>query len=94
MLRWLEENPSKIPSPSRDELMAMLLRAWKSLTVNNERAFKSLFVTNALDGSEDYLVSDKLFGLIGASTVEYRRNLMKLKAPRNLQELARQLISP
>ena len=30
-----------------------------------ERKFKSLFMTNTLEGSQYYLVSDKLFALIG-----------------------------
>ena len=65
MLEQLDNDPNKIPSPSRDEMMRMLLKAWELLDVDTERKFKSLFVTNALDGSEDYLVSDKLYVLVG-----------------------------
>ena len=51
MLRQLSENPSKIPSASGDEKMAMLINTWKDVKVDNVRGFKSFFVTNALDGS-------------------------------------------
>ena len=65
MLEQLNNDPNKILSPSRDEMMRMLLKSWELLDVDTEREFKSLFVTNALDGSEDYLVSDKLYALVG-----------------------------
>ena len=35
-------------------MMSMLLQAWKTLGFDTKIEFKSLFVTNALDGSEDY----------------------------------------
>ena len=54
----------------------MLLKAWKTLKIDTKRKFKPLFVTNALDGSEDYLVSDKLFALIGDEMVDFRKELM------------------
>ena len=69
----LEKDPIKIPSASRNEMMFMLLQAWETLEVDSRREFKSLFVTNASDGSEDYLVSDKLFALIGDEMVDFRR---------------------
>ena len=53
MLEQLNNDPNKIPSPSRDEMMRMLLNAWELLDVDTEREFESLFVTNALDMSED-----------------------------------------
>ena len=56
MLEELNNDRNKIPSPPRDEMMRMLLKAWELLDVDTERGFKSLFVTNALDRSEDYLV--------------------------------------
>ena len=63
MQEQLEEDPIKIPSPSRNKMMPMLLQAWKTLEIDTKGEFKSLFVTNGLDGS-DYLLSDKLFALI------------------------------
>ena len=52
MLEQLNNDPNKIPSPSRDEMMRMLLKAWELLDVDAEREFKTLFVTNALDGQK------------------------------------------
>ena len=56
MLSMLLKDKAKIPSPSRDDMMRMIATAWGKLNVDHARAFKSLFVTNSLDGSEDYLV--------------------------------------
>ena len=94
MLRQLEENPTKIPAPSRDEMMLMMSRSWESMVIDEERAFKTLFVTNAFDGSEDYLVSDKLFQLVGPQLVEFREKLKKSKSPKSFQALLRQIIPP
>ena len=52
----LQINKTIIPSPSRDDMMIMIATAWVKLNVNHTGAYKSLFVTNSLDGSEDYLV--------------------------------------
>lgn len=43
----------------------MLLVPWEKLQIDSEKKLKLLFITNALDASEDYLVSDKLYALIG-----------------------------
>ena len=57
----------------------MLLPAWETFEIYTKREFKSLFVTNALDGSEDYLVSYKLFTHIGDEMVDFleRVNIAK-----------------
>ena len=94
MLEQLNNDPSKIPSPSRDEMMRMLLKAWELLGVYTEREFKSLFVTNALDGSEDYLVSDKLYVLVGNKMVKFRTELMTSRPAKTLKEVIRKLIPP
>ena len=80
ILEQLEKNPIKTSSPSRNEMMFMLLQAWETLEIDTKREFKSFFVTNALDGSEDYFVSDKLFALIGVKMVDFWKELM----PQNL----------
>jgi len=46
MLEKLNEEPGKIFSPSRDEMMSMLLKAWEMLDVDTAKEFKKLFVTN------------------------------------------------
>ena len=73
MLEQLEKDLIKIPSPSRNEMMCMLLQAWETLEIDTKTEFKSLFMINALDESEDYLVSDKLFALIGDEMVDFRK---------------------
>ena len=94
MLEHFNNNPNKIPSPSRDEMMHMLLKARDLLDVDTEREFKSLFVTNALDGSEDYLVSDKLYPLAGNETVKFRTELMTSSPAKTLKEVIWKLIPP
>ena len=94
MLPQLDENPTKIPAPSRDEMLLMMSRLWENMVIDEERAFKTLFVTSAFDGSDDYLVSDKLFQLVGAQLVEFRVKLKKPKSPKSFQALLRQIILP
>ena len=96
MLEQLEKDPIKISSPSRNEMMSMLLQAWETLEIDTIREFKSQFVTDALDGSEDYLVSDKLFVLIGDEMVDFRKELMSRNSVKTLKvkEVIRNLIPP
>ena len=76
MLEQLEKDPIKISSLLRNEMMYVLLQAWKTLEFDTKGEFKSLFVTKALDGSEDYLVSNKLFALIGDGMIDFRKEMM------------------
>ena len=75
MQEQLEKDPVKITSPSLNEMMFMSLQAWKALEIDTKRDFNQLFVINALDGSEDYLVSCKLSALIGDEMVDFRKEL-------------------
>ena len=75
-------------------MMLMLLQAWGRLEIDTKREFKSLFVTNALAGSEDYLVSDKLFALIGDEIVDVRKELMSQNSVKTLEGVIRNLIPP
>ena len=68
MLEQFEKDPIKISSLLRNEMMSVLLQA--------KREFKSLFVTKALDGSKDYLVSNKLFALIGDEMIDFWKEMM------------------
>ena len=90
ILEQLEKDPIKIPSPLRNEMMSMLLQAWETLECDTKREFKSLFVTNTLDWSEDYLVPDKLFALIGDEIIE----LMSQNSVKTLVEVIRNLLPP
>ena len=64
MLEPLSENPNKITAPSRDVKIHMLAYSWDSLTMGPIQCLKNNFVCNAFDGSEDYMVSDKLSRLL------------------------------
>ena len=68
MLDKLEICRDKIPSPTRDEMMNMIVTALSKIPIDCNKAFKSLFVTNELDGSEDHLVQERIFNLIGPET--------------------------
>ena len=84
MLKKLEVDKNKVPLRNREQMIEMLLAAWKETDVDFTAVFKKLFVTNAFDGSADFLVSDKLFSLIGDETPEYRRELLNFEVPANL----------
>ena len=94
MLEQLEKDPIKVPSPSQNQMMSMLLQAWETLETDTKREFKSLFVTNALDGSEGYLASDKLFAVIGDEMVDFRKELMSQNSVNTLKEVICNLIPP
>ena len=94
MLKMLEADKSKIPSPSRDNMIKMLMSSWDAITTDFSQVFKKLFVTNKLDGSGDYLVSDKLFSLIGNEMKDFRDSLLKSDVPNNLKTIVKQLIPP
>ena len=52
----------------------MAVKASRKVDVNFTEVFKELFVANKLYGSEDYLVSDKLFALIGNEIKSFERS--------------------
>ena len=70
------------------------MQAWKTLEFDTKREFKSLFVTNALDGSEDYLVSNKLFALTGDEMIGFWKELMSQNFVKTLIEVIRNLLPP
>ena len=94
MLEKLNMDKDKIPTSSRDEIMKMANDAMKNVSVDKEKAFKELFFTNKIDGSEDVKVSDKLFKLIGPKVQEFRKSLLAEKPPRNLEELLQTITPP
>ena len=69
----------------------MLLDSWKENEGHHLFVFKKLFVTNNFDGTEDYLVLEKLFKLIGDNMLEYCRQLLNLPVPKNLQSFMKQI---
>ena len=85
MVKMLEADKSKIPSPNRQNMIKMLVSSWDAITTDFSQVFKKLFVTNNLDGSEDYLVSDKLFSIIGSEMKDFRDTLINSDVPNKLQ---------
>ena len=51
-------------------------------------------MTNALDGSDDYLVSDRIFSMVGDSMRGFRSEMLKEPCPKTLVEVVRKLIPP
>ena len=90
----LQKDKIKITSPSRDDMMRMIAMAWGKLDVDHTRAFKSLFVTNSLDGFDDYLASDRPFKLISDSMVSFRKMLIESEIPTSLPAVVRKLNPP
>lgn len=66
-------------------MMRMLVESWDSLHINISSALKQNFITNALDGSEDILVRDKLFELIGEIIVQFRTEEMARDPPNTMR---------
>ena len=81
MLEQLRVDPSKMPQPSRDDMMKMLAESFNSLKIDEVNRFKALWVTNALDSSEDYLVSEKIMALVGSHLKEFRDESTKKDSP-------------
>ena len=92
MLKNLEVDKNKVPAPNREEMINMLCAAWKETNVDFIAVFKKLFGTNKFDGSEDFLVFDKLFSLIGDDMLEFRRQLLNFEVPIDLQAVIKKLI--
>ena len=92
MMQQLKADPKNIPLPSRDD-MRTFVESSKSLEIDTESRFKALWVTNALDGTKDYLVSERVMLLVGNKMKVFRNDLMKKKSPKNLKELLK-LITP
>ena len=63
------------------------------LTVDCERAFKQNIVTNAFNGTEDYVVFDKIFRLFDDDMQILQGNLLGKPPPKTLRAVVRNLIS-
>ena len=74
-------------------MMRMLYESHINLGKDYAKEFKSLSVINALDGSEDYLVSKRVYQLMGTGMIDFRNQLMKTAAPKNLKKLLK-MITP
>ena len=94
MIEKLQANKNKVPSLTQDKMMSMLENAWSFLTVVSTATFKSLLVTNTLDGSGDHLVSGKCFCLIGTDIMSFRAKLLTQQHLKSLEGIVRKLIPP
>lgn len=56
---------------------SIIATAWGNPKVKHPRAFKSLFVTNSLEGPGDYFFSERVFKLIGESIISFREKLIE-----------------
>ena len=90
----LQADKKKVPSPTRKEMVNMAVKVSRKVDVSFTEVFKELFVNNKLDGSEDYLVSDKLFALIGNEMKEFRKKLMESPPPDKIQKVSKSIIAP
>ena len=75
-------------------MINMTVKAAKKIDVNFAEVFIQLYVTNKLDGSKDYLVSNKLFDLNGSDMVEFRKKLMESRTPDTIQAVIKNIIPP
>ena len=75
-------------------MMRLLINSNKDVKIDVKSAFKSVWVANALEGSEDYLVSDKIFGLVGKSMTSFRTEMIAKPPPKTVKELVKSMIPP
>ena len=57
-------------------------------------AFKSVFVSNNFDGSEDFLLSDKIYNLVGTEMVKFKEDSLNSVPPKNVKELMKTITPP
>ena len=96
MIEKLRENPEKIPSSSRNDIMRMCKSAFQETVakIDFSDAFKRNGLTIKLDGSEDHLVSSKIKTLVWEEMIKFRSDLLKKPHPRSLQKLRDIIIPP
>lgn len=80
MLKMLSVCNSKVPAPKREDIIKMLISAWKNTKIDFVAVFKKCFVTNALDGSEDHLVSNKLFAFTANAMFDFRKKAVTISS--------------
>ena len=94
MLKKLMKDPQKVPSPDRSEMMSSLVESEKAIALDTNVVFKSVWVTHSLDGSENYLVSDKVSGLVGDSMRQFKNEMTAKPPPKTVKEVIRSFIPP
>ena len=94
MMEQLEMRPDRVPSPSRDEVMDMLSTSLESLDFDVTKALKENFIANALDGSEDIMVRDKIFSLVGEDIIRFRQELLNTPVTRLMRDMLASITPP
>ena len=64
-LQQLTNDANQLPKITRDHMVQFASKSCEEVELNGESALKQLFILNALDGSEDYLVHQSLQDLVG-----------------------------
>ena len=86
MLEKLTKDPKKVPAPDRGEMMSLLVESEKTVQLDANTAFKSVWVTN--------LVNNKIFALLGDSMRQFRNEMTAKPPPKTIKEVIRSLIPP
>ena len=94
MLQKLTDDSTKTPNLDHSEIIDLTLKAWGKVTVDYEMAFKQNFATNVFNGSEDSLVSDRIFSLVGEDMIKFRKELLSKPPPKSLKDVFKNLIAP
>ena len=94
MLEKLTKDPKKVPAPDRGEMMSLLAESEKAVKLDANTTLKSVWVTNCLGGSEDYLVNDKIFALVGDNMIQFINEMRAKPPPKNIKEVIRSIIPP
>ena len=72
----------------------MLNDSMETVNIESIRAFKTLWVPNALNGSEDFLVSDKIRNIAGKSMRDFKNKLMNEPLPKTVNLPINWIITP
>ena len=74
------DHPQKVPVPDQNDTIKMLNELMETVKFDRNKDFKTLWVTSAPVGSEDFLVSDKIKSLAGESLRHFRNKLMSVNS--------------
>ena len=75
-------------------MMRLLNNAKKDVKIDESLACASVWVTNTLVGSEDYLVSDKIFSLVGETMRSFRSDLIQKSPPNTIKRVITSILRP
>ena len=58
---------------------------WQTLGIDVTKSFEQLWITNAFDGSEDYLVPDHIMTLVAEQMRDFQKELLEAPVLKNLK---------